>query len=99
MRCHACAVRPIAVFRYHTGLNYFHHENNYWTMKDTGDCNGVAMLDLWAADEDGAEGVLGLGLVCWFVGLLVCWFVTVVLRLFLCFTCPAITVVTVIEGS
>ena len=23
---------------YHTSLSYFHHANNYWTMKGTGSC-------------------------------------------------------------
>jgi arylsulfatase I/J len=35
---------------YHSSLGYFHHANNYWTMKDTGSCNGTEMVDLWVAE-------------------------------------------------
>ena len=41
---------------YHSAMNYFHHANDYWTMKGTGDCNGVEMVDLWVAEDGGAEG-------------------------------------------
>lgn len=41
---------------YHTSLSYFHHENSYWTMKDTGSCNNTQIADLWVAEEDGFEG-------------------------------------------
>ena len=26
-------------------MSYFHHANDYWTMKGTGDCDGVEMVE------------------------------------------------------
>lgn len=41
---------------YHTSLSYFHHANDYWTMKGTGSCDNREIVDLWVAEEDGYEG-------------------------------------------
>lgn len=32
---------------YHTAINYFWHDNDYWSMVYQKRCNGTAMVDLW----------------------------------------------------
>ena len=37
----------------------FHHANDYWTQKDGGECDKIAITDLWNLQQASSDGIYG----------------------------------------